>query len=551
MESSAALKVRLVGFRWRVRLLVAEQSALTWGAAAALLCLVLEALDRLRLIRAEWPVVAAVLAAGLAAGWLWGALRRISDFDVARAAEHRLSLKERVSSAVALGPHAPDDGMVQALVEDAAEKLDAASPARLFPRRFDRRGQVLVGLVLLLAAAMILPEIPLFQSAATRQERATLRDQGERLVKLAGELERPQLPKAKQRLLRQLAANLKALGKDMRSLRVSRKEALVRMHKLEKEAQLAKAQLTAAGATKSLARAAAELKPGELATAQQAKLLAQLTSLQAGQPKGKGAGLSEQQMRELEKLAEAIKPSVAQQLLDLDADLASVIAELLAKEDLQAALKILEKLAQKLQDKETLKKLSPEELKRLAEELRKLAEALKETDLDELARRILEMAKALERGDLKACEKAAKGLQSSCLGLGLGLGACDGAIAGLGLCLGSGRGRGIGPGDGMAQHDPNAPHDVNRGTPTRIPTQHYSTRIPGQEGDKGEAYSIQVLGEPDKPGKSRVPYYQVYSDYSKAAEHALDREDIPAAHRQRVKTYFESLRPAQADQPEK
>jgi hypothetical protein len=95
----------------------------------------------------------------------------------------------------------------------------------------------------------------------------------------------------------------------------------------------------------------------------------------------------------------------------------------------------------------------------------------------------------------------------------------------------------------MAQYNPNAPHNVNRGAPTRIPTQHYDTRIPGQQGEKGESYSIQVLGAPDQPGKAKVPYYQVYSDYRKAAEHALDREDVPGPYRQRVRTYFESLKP--------
>ena len=95
----------------------------------------------------------------------------------------------------------------------------------------------------------------------------------------------------------------------------------------------------------------------------------------------------------------------------------------------------------------------------------------------------------------------------------------------------------------MAQYDQKAAHQVNRGSPTRISTRHYNTRIPGQQGEQGESYSIQVLGEPDRPGKAKVPYYQVYSNYSKAAEHALDREEVPSPYRQRVKNYFESLKP--------
>jgi len=122
----------------------------------------------------------------------------------------------------------------------------------------------------------------------------------------------------------------------------------------------------------------------------------------------------------------------------------------------------------------------------------------------------------------------------------LGLGQ---ARAGLGLCMGGLQGAGVGPDMGGHKYDPNAPHNVNTGPSTRIPAKHYDTRIPGQFGETGEAYSIQILGPPDKPGKATVPYYEVYSDYSKAAEHALTREDVPGAYRDRVKTYFESLNP--------
>ena len=112
------------------------------------------------------------------------------------------------------------------------------------------------------------------------------------------------------------------------------------------------------------------------------------------------------------------------------------------------------------------------------------------------------------------------------------------------MCSG-GLGPGIGPGNGLAKYFPNMPHNVYRGASTRIPTQHYDTFIPGQQGSKGETYSsIQVLGAPDKPGKAQVPYYRVYSDYSKAAENALNREEVPGPYKERVKSYFESLKPA-------
>ncbi|NIM06892.1 MAG: hypothetical protein GTO55_10100 [Armatimonadetes bacterium] len=554
MQEAVVFDLRLEAIKRRVRLLIAERAALVGGTGAAALCLGLAALDKFRVVRVEWVHIIALVAAGLACGWVWGFLRRLSDFDVARAAEKRLVLKERLSSAVSLRPLANESPMVSALTEDAGEHLEPVSPSQLFPRRFGKRGQAFLGLLLLLAALMILPELPFFQSAATRRERAALQREGEELVKLARDLEKRQEGQKPNEILRQVALNLKALGKQMQEARLDRKKALVRLHELEKEIALAKKEILGSLSAKSLAAAAAQMKTGqeELAAArlkQRSEVLAQLKSglsSQAGEAEGEARSLTEEQRKALERLAESLKTSQCRQLLDLDADLASIIAELLAKGDVQEALEILSRLANKLADEETLRQLSPEELEQLAEELRRLAEALKETDLDALAKELLEMAKALERGDLQRCRESAGRACRIGLGLGEKCGAAlslNAALRGLGACAGGLSGRGVGPGDGRAKYDPGAAHNVNRGEPARIPTQHYPTRIPGQTGEKGISHSIQILGQPDQPGEAQVPYYEVYSDYSKVAENALEREEVPASHRERVKTYFESLKP--------
>jgi hypothetical protein len=398
------------------------------------------------------------------------------------------------------------------------------------------------------AAAFIVPELSWFQSAMTRQERTDLRREGRALVKLARMIEkRPEAQKGA--ILRQVTRNMQALGKDMEKGRLTRKQALLKLGKLEKLGLQAQLNPGGVEAQKRLSEAAAEMKTAAAALekSRQTQLAAALAKLQsaAGDEGKAGEGskaLTAEQRAALEKLASSLKSSPGQQLLGLDADLASVLAELMAKGDMQEALKILAQLAQKLQDPQTLQQMTPEELKQLAAEMRKLAEALKGSDLDEVAKQMLEMAKALERGDLKACQKGA----GKCAAMCMGLGKCPGAgmaLNGMAACRGglqSGKG-GVGPGDGMSQYDPNRPHDVNRQAPSRIPTQHYNTRIPGQQGDQGESYSIEIMGAPDKAGNARVPYYEVYPDYRRAAEDALSREDVPGPYRDRVKTYFDSL----------
>lgn len=51
----------------------------------------------------------------------------------------------------------------------------------------------------------------------------------------------------------------------------------------------------------------------------------------------------------------------------------------------------------------------------------------------------------------------------------------------------------------------------------------------------------ETKGAPDQPGSSSVPYYEVYSNYKKAAEKAVSKEDIPPAYRKPVTDYFDSL----------
>jgi hypothetical protein len=547
MAQAMGLGGDLTPLRRRVRILLAEQSALRFGAVAALAALLPAIMDKLHWLRADWPILLSGIAGAFIIGWLWGRFRPLADFDIARACETRLSLKERLSSAVCLEISASELPLVAALVEDASCHLLPLQPELVFPRKFSRPAKHFLGALLLLAAVIILPELSLFHSAGARRERAELRRQGTRLVELSREMAKAPLPADKKALQLQIAHNLKTLGKDLQAGRLDRKQALLKLDKLEEQIAQAEKNILNPSASKSYANAALQMQTGQQALdkarfAQRADLLAKIADAKSG----KGPQLSAEQMKALEKLAENLAASPSQQLLEMDESLAALIAELLAKGDTQQALEIMQKLAEKLQDDQTLKQLTPEELKQLAEELKQLAESLKDTDLDALAKELLETAKALERGDLKLCKSCAGKAKKIALGLG---GKCRAGLrlaglgASLGQCRGGLQGRGVGPGDGQAQYDANASHQVNRGEASRIPAQHYDTKIPGQIGDSGEAYSVSILGEPDQPGKAKVPYYEVYSDYQKSAESALDREEVPPAYRDKVKDYFTSLKP--------
>ena len=77
--------------------------------------------------------------------------------------------------------------------------------------------------------------------------------------------------------------------------------------------------------------------------------------------------------------------------------------------------------------------------------------------------------------------------------------------------------------------------------PRRTKTGGYTTQIRGKQGKSGKIHTSETETAPEKGEMASVPYYEVYSDYRKAAEQAVAREDVPPAYRKRVKDYFKSL----------
>src|SRR5437870_2897999 len=71
-----------------------------------------------------------------------------------------------------------------------------------------------------------------------------------------------------------------------------------------------------------------------------------------------------------------------------------------------------------------------------------------------------------------------------------------------------------------------------------------NAKVPGQRSDmKNPGLTLQYKGGPDQNARSGAPYYQVYAQQKRAAESAVDKENIPAAYKKQVKDYFNSIKP--------
>lgn len=68
------------------------------------------------------------------------------------------------------------------------------------------------------------------------------------------------------------------------------------------------------------------------------------------------------------------------------------------------------------------------------------------------------------------------------------------------------------------------------------------THVPGIASGPGETPAFVTRGAPDV-ASSQVPTYEVYIQYRRAAESALQREIIPPEYRKPVEKYFDSIKP--------
>jgi len=145
----------------RLRLVRAAAAGLRFlvaGLALALLPLLLKGL----FADAAWPGGLALgLALGaLGLGVLYGLLAPLPRARVARLADERLVLKERLTSAEEHLRQREQPDIVEAQLAETAERLHDLSAGRAFPLRAPREAPVLAPLAMLALALVLLPALP-------------------------------------------------------------------------------------------------------------------------------------------------------------------------------------------------------------------------------------------------------------------------------------------------------------------------------------------------------------------------------------------------------
>jgi hypothetical protein len=395
-----------------------------------------------------------------------------------------------------------------------------------------------------------------------RREAAAIEPLAEKLEQAARESEDEEAE--------QVAKRLQMLAQQLDRGQLDKKQALLELEKLDKDLERVEQRVsamppkTAADAAQDLQSAAREstsAKAMELAReaekAGNRKLAEELKRLAK-------EAVHAQDASELQDLAERLGDYAAQ--LDtpfrLPTDLMASLAQAFSGVEFELSEEALEELADMAA--EWPKELTQEELDALASELEALAKLLEDTEMAEVAELLKEAAECLKAGDIEGAAKAlakCEGKLADCK-FALTAGACRGGLLGI---LGGLRGSGL----ASPLRSPGAGARIDRGGPTAQPfippdaqatslyaprtteTSGTTERVRGQVRPGGPMVVTTERGAPTRVDASRVPYYEVITDYSKAAEEALSREDVPPTYRTTVRDYFDALQSgAESRKPE-
>ena len=484
MDERATIGVLIGRLTWRARRVRAASraaTALPWGlGAAAVVLLVRDVLPP----HAPWVALALALAPS-AVAFLIGLAAPLPPRAAALLADGRLGLRERLTTALDLA--ADDSPLAEAQRRDAARVAAEVRLAAALPLALPRRARWAAPLGAMALALVLLPPVPIPRTALSREDAADQKKEEK-----AGEEKRPLLAKDQAAIPKEAAPPAKTPEK--------------REPRRALGARDPQGDLTAAFRDTQIAARRPDfnsfLKEGD----ERLKLLGQTDALP-----------------------------------DLSSDFTQSPYQVLIR-----------KLQQQLKGAQ-MRGLSWEDIQRLLQELGEAGRRAGDSGLgdemgDEMARAEGEgtpadramsaLARALGRlRDRQERAQGGKNLRPAAPGRG---GAPeDAGDEGQGE-EGAGEGAEDGARQGSLPGKGRSPQTRGPMTP-RLPGGRPDSMLPGQarEGKK-DAYDTNLSG-PGAPNRSQLPYLDVFSQYRKQMEEALNKEPIPFDYREQVKEYFQAL----------
>ncbi|HXM57848.1 MAG TPA: hypothetical protein VOB72_20795 [Candidatus Dormibacteraeota bacterium] len=524
----------------RVRLRLLRDRALAWGAnglaAAAVLALAVELVERRWPIDPAWPALVGAAAVGLlvtTAGWV---LAWPSWPEVARVADRRLGGRERLTTALQF---ATEGGWLYTRQrEDAATFALGADLAGLGPLSAPFKTLVLAtvaGIAALVLAVLPNPAVQqLRQHRAQAAAQAVAADEVQQIARQLGQGAPGEDPVKRQALTQELqkASSAARQAPDPQSAVASLSQAQDALRQLQDPNQGQK-QDAAAGAGKQLSQNADAAKAGQALASQDLQgANSELNKLAQNLP-----NLSQQQQQQLaQSLSQAANAAGGAPKLQQSLQQAS---QALQQGNVQAAQQALQQAAQEAQALQGEDQFQGD----VNQAINGLQQA--KQPLENQAGQQGQNGQNGQQGQSGQQGQGQQGQgqqgQSGQQGQGAQQGQGQQAGQGQGQAAqgaGQGQGQSQGQGQGQGQGGDANGGGSGGGNATKPAASSEKVYVTGQAQDTGQG---QNQGNQAGVQNDLVPYQQVLADYRASALSQVDRADIPDQQRQLVQQYFSDL----------
>ncbi len=473
----------------------------------------------------------------------WTLLQRRSPLNAAMEIDRRFGLKERVSSGFALSEEELATAAGQALVQDAARRVERLDISSQFPLQGHWKSLLpILPAAIAFLVAVLVPDALTEQSTTASANSVAVTKQVKKSTSL---LEKKWAEQRKQAEAKQLesAQLLKDLEKGAAQLNkmndVDKTKALVKLSDLAKQIENRRQAMGDVNKLQERLKQIKNLKPGPASKMAKAikkgdlkTAVAELSKLKEQLDSGK---MSEQQRKEmaaqLNQLADKLN-QVAEAHEQAKEELKKQIDQAKKAGDLTKATELKQKLDQLREQNNPMQQLakmskalkesakdgkgepSSDGMKQLVKQLESMATELEEMEMLDDA--MEQLADAKDRMNCKECE-------------GDGCSKCMGSIASFGTSSKRGDGRGMGEGNGRGDR-PESETDKN----------FYDSRVRAQV-RKGKAVTSGFANGENLAGDARVEIQDAIEASSTDASDPLSKVNLPKTHREHAREYFESF----------
>lgn len=504
--------------------------------------------------RQAWDIgwIAGGAAVGLLIASIWTYVIRRSPLEAAIELDRRYGLKERISSALALGPDELSSDIGQALVSDAirrVERIDVGQEFKVAPT-----WRLVLPLVPVIALGMIatLPLAAAKKAEATSQQPEEVKKQIKTATLKLQEKLRENQKRAEEIGLKD-GDLLKEVNKELDKMAsketADRKEALIKINDLAKELEKRKQELGGADKMrkdldklKDIAKGPADkmaeaLKEGDFGKAEEE--MKKLTEdLKAGK-------LNQEDQEKLAKQLEQVKEKLQQAMQDQKEArerLQQQIEQKLAEGKVGEAAKLqqqLDQMSQGAEQQEAMMQQLAEKLSQAAQNLQNGGDPKQAAEqLDKLAGELGKMQQQLEQADnlQEVLDQLADAKDA------MNCETCKGS--GCAQCqsrAGDGDKQGGKSGDGQANNSRGKVRGQGAREEEETNKGFYDTRV-AADPKAGQSVRIGDASGPNKAGKSlETVKEEIRASLSKEPD-ALEDVTLPRDQRENARQYFERLR---------